>query len=234
MKTINTKYNLQEITQKPEAYLSDLFILLYSIYLIDKGRSTPTRYSLNKLFPFIFDKLESSRELDKLVIFNLPFYKMRDGHYNKSIVTKYLKKLEENELVQSEGYTYKLTPSSKKILDSFYKDQKENSLNKTFLNLVNNFVLQYLHPNSSMSFAALRTFSHRMIVEDEGISKTVDDLETNDFKAISYNIKNFKDGQKSNLIPDQYLTLLASHLQNKPKINKEDLATVEKLLLATP
>lgn len=234
MKTIKTKYNLQMITQKPEAYLSDLFILLYSIYIIDKDRGTPTRYSLNKLFPFIFDKLESSRELDKLVIFNLPFYKMRDGHYNKSLVTKYLKKLEENELVQSEGYSYKVTPLSKKILDSFYKDQKENSLNKTFLNLVNNFVLQYLHPSSRMSFDALRAFSHRMIVEDEGINKTVDDLETNDFKAISYNIKNFKDGQKSNLVPDQYLTLLASHLQNKPKINKEDLATVEKLLSTTP
>jgi len=228
MKTIHTGYNLQNITQKPEAYLSDLFILLYSIYLIDKNGANTTKLALMKLYPYIFDRLESADKLEKIAIFNLPFYKMIHGHYNRSLIDKYIKKLKEAGLLNQSGISYSLTRESQQLMNNFYKKMREDS-DKLLEELIGEFSIKFLNSDNNKSFQALSYVSHRMIVDDNGVKKTVDDLEIDDNTAISYNFEDFKEGRQSDIVPDQYLTLLASQLQEKDSVNQEDLDTVEKL-----
>lgn len=232
MKTITVNYNLQKITQKPEAHLSDLFILLYTIFLIKKNGGIPTRYVLNKLFPYIFDRLESKGELNKLRIFNLPFYKMKGGHYNKSLSQKYLKSLGEANLVTEEqGAAYELTRRAKEIVKEYSDDERVLAESKEFEDLVEEFVERYLKDSEYWKiYKDLGSMSHTMLVEDEGIKKRVDDLEIDDFKAISYNNENFEQGKLSDLVPEPYLTLLAHELQKNQEVTPEDLDQVDSLL----
>lgn len=232
MKTITVNYNLQQITQRPEAHLSDLFILLYTIFLIKKNGGTPTRYVLNKLFPYIFDKLESKGELSKLMIFNLPFYKMKGGHYNKSLSQKYLKTLADSNLVIAEqGAAYELTSRAKAIIKEYLEDKGIPAESNEFENLVEEFVKKFLKDSDYWKiYKDLGSMSHTMLVEDSGSKKRVDDLEIDDFKAISYNSANFKKGEPSDLVPEPYLTLLAHELQENQEVTKEDLEQVDALL----
>lgn len=232
MKTIRTDYNLQEITQKADAYLSDLFILLYSMFLIEKSGSVPSRYSLNKLFPFIFDKLEGEGKLEDLRIFNLPFYKMQGGHFNKSLKQRYLKKLEEAGLIEPRGQaSYKLTRRSTELMQQFYREEGRRVESREFEDLVNEYCQRFLKGrNYNEILSLLRAFSHTLLVEDNGEKVSVDALEIDDYKAISYNGKDFKEGKRSNLIPPQYLTLLAYELQRNQEVDREDLKTVDSLL----
>lgn len=232
MKTITVNYNLQQITQIPEAHLSDLFILLYTIFLIKKNHGTPTKYVLNKLFPYIFDKLESKGELNKLMIFNLPFYKMKGGHYNKSLSQKYLKSLTDANLVTEEqGAAYELTSRAKTIVKEYLEDAGTSAESKEFENLVEEFVEKFLKDSDYWKiYKDLGSMSHTMLVEDEGTKKRVDDLEIDDSKAISYNNENFKQGKLSNLVSEPYLTLLAHELQKNQEVTSEDLKQVDTLL----
>lgn len=232
MKTITVNYNLQKITQKPEAHLSDLFILLYTIFLIKKNGGIPTRYVLNKLFPYIFDRLEGKGELNKLRIFNLPFYKMKGGHYNKSLSQKYLKSLGEANLVTEEqGAVYELTRRAKEIVKEYFENERVSTESREFEDLVEEFVEKYLKDSEYWKiYKDLGSMSHTMLVEDEGTKKRVDDLEIDDFKAISYNNENFEQGKLSDLVPEPYLTLLAHELQKNQEVTPEDLDQVDSLL----
>lgn len=233
MKTITVNYNLQKITQKPEAHLSDLFILLYTIFLIKKHGGTPSKYALNKVFPYIFDKLETKGELNRLMIFNLPFYKMKGGHYNKSLSHKYLKTLAKSNLITEEqGAAYVLTNRAKALIKEYLEDKEASIESKEeFENLVEEFVEKFLKDsNYNQIYKDLNSMSHTMLVEDEGSKKRVDDLEIDDFKAISYNSENFEQGKPSDLVPEPYLTILAHELQKSQEVTQEDLEQVDTLL----
>jgi len=237
MKTKKVDYNLQNITQNSEAHLSDLFILLYSIFLIDEAGGTPSRYAFNKLFPFIFDELE--RRLDEgesLHIFNLPFYKMRQGHFNKSLGRKYLKTLKEAGLINAKPMaSYELTDRASKIIKQYHRELRQPAENKQFEELVTEFTKKFLEGRSyDEVWSALNEFSHSMLVEDEGVVKAVDNIEVDsrDNTAISYNSEDFKEGKPSDIVTRPYLTLLASELlqTEEPEVEPEELAKVSDLL----
>jgi len=234
MKTIKVDYNLQNLTQAPEAHLSDLFVLLYSIFLIEKGGATPSRYALNKLFPYIFQKLEEQGELEKTIVFNLPFYKMKGGHFNKSLCESYLRKLENADLLREKsGASYILTTQGKNLIEEFAKNERTKSVDKKFEQLVDEFVIKFLrNKNYNEVFTVLNSYSHTTLVNDRGKKVRVDDLEINDLKAISYNSKYFKKGKRSSIVPGEYLTLLAHKLREKIKVSKEAKEIVDSIFLA--
>jgi len=235
MKTIRVDYNLQDLTQTPEAHLSDLFVLLYSIFLIEEGGATPSKYSLNKLFPYIFQKLEERGRLEESAIFNLPFYKMKGGHYNKSLSALYLRKLEKADLLREKrGASYVLTTQGKSLIKDFIENERAKSENKEFEQLVDEFITKFLRDNNYYEvWTVLNSYSHTTLVEDEGKKVKVEDLERDDLKAISYNDKGFKKGKRSSLVSSEYLTLLAHKLKEKIKVSKKAKEMVDSILLVT-
>ncbi len=234
MKTIRVDYNLQDLTQTSEAHLSDLFVLLYSIFLIEEGGATPSRYSLNKLFPYVFQKLEERGRLEESAIFNLPFYKWGGGHFNKSLWASYLRKLEKAGLLREKtGASYLLTTQGKSLIKDFTENERAKSEDKEFEQLVDEFITKFLrNKNYNEVWTVLNSYSHTTLVDDEGKKVRVDDLETDDLKAISYNNKDFKKGRRSSIVPSEYLTLLAHKLREEAKISKEAKEIVDTMFSA--
>lgn len=237
MRTVKVGYNLQNITQTPSAHLSDLFILLYTIFLIEEAGGVASKIALNKIFPFVFDHLEKIGKIEEIKIFNLPFYKMQYGHYNKSLVEKYLKELERADLVKSRDKRtnyYELTTRTESFLKKYRSTVRSKATDKIFFeDLVTAFTLGYLKNASSIKvFETLKKLSHTMLVKDNGQIKSVGQLPTDDNKAVSYNNKNFRKGEPSNIVPHPYLTLLANELQqaHESEIEEKDLAQVKSLL----
>lgn len=232
MKVLKVNYNLQNLTQKPEAHLSDLFILLYSMFLIEKQGGKSSRYVLNKLFPFIFQKLEEKNELKKIFIFNLPFYKMKGGHYNKSLWNKYLKKLERAGLIiENKEASYTISKQAKTLMEDFVKNERTSDKDRKFEELIKEFFKKYLEGNNyNEIYKVLNAFSHTTLVEENGQQIRVDDLEISDYKAIAYNNEDFQKGKRSSIVPEKYLTLLAYKLKENIKVNNQELKKVDALL----
>ena len=232
MKVIEVSYNLQANTQTSKATLSDLFILLYSIYLLQERGAKPSILTLNKLYPYIFQKLEEKNELDKLQVFNLPFYKMDRGHYNKSLKNKYLAKLLEAGLVEEgDESSYKLKSNARSMIRDFYEESKENDYNKEFVSLVTEYVKRFIEGrNYNDIYNALHHFSHSSLVEKSGEMTSVHELDTDDNSAIAYNTPDFREGKPSNLVPTEYLTLLGYMLQENVKPTESSKELVETLL----
>lgn len=235
MKTVKVDYNLQDLTQTPEAHLSDLFVLLYSMFLIEKQGATSSKYSLNKLFPYIFEKLEEKDTLDSTAIFNLPFYKMKYGHYNKSLCVAYLKKLEKADLLREKpNASYALTAKGKLLIKNFSEQVSARPKNKEFEQIVGEFTSKFLKgKNYYEVLKVLRSYSHTSLVDDRRKRVRVDDLETNDNIAIAYNHKNFKKGKRADIVPSEYLTLLAHKLREKTKVTKEAKEIVDAMFSAS-
>lgn len=232
MKVIKVGYNLQDITQASKATLSDLFILLYSIHLLEEQGVKTSILTLNKLYPFIFQRLEEKNELDKLHVFNLPFYKMDKGHYNKSLKNKYLAKLLEAGLVEEgEKASYKLKDESKRMISGFHQELGAKEQNKKFASLITEYVKRFIEGRSYNDvYNSLCYFSHTSLVEKKGEGISVHELPVDDNSAIAYNDPHFKIGKPSNLVPDEYLTLLGYMLQEKVKPTKSSEKFVETLL----
>jgi len=232
VKVIEVNYNLQNNTQTPKATLSDLFILLYSIYLLEEKGANPSILTLNKLYPFIFQKLEEKNELDKLQVFNLPFYKMDKGHYNKSLKNNYLARLLKANLIEKGAEaSYKLKSETKRMISGFHKELGANDYNKEFVSLVTEYITLFIEGrNYNDVYNALHDFSHGSIVEKEGKKISVHELATDDNLAIAYNSPDFKVGKPSNLVPTEYLTLLGYMLQENVKPNESSKELVETLL----
>jgi hypothetical protein len=232
MKTISVDYNLQDLTQTPEATLSDLFILLYSIYLLEESGALPSRLALNKLYPFIFQKLEEANKLNKIQIFNLPFYKMDEGHYNKAIREKYLKKLLKSKLIKPMNDTsYGLTPKAAKMIKDYVDDKRIRKSREQFKKIVNDYSKTFLYGKKYQEiFLNLKGYSHNTAIEDEGKKISVHDLPKTDFKAIAYNSPDFKTGKVSNIVPEEYLEILAHEMQSSIEINEKDKQLAKKLL----
>lgn len=234
MKTIKKTYNLQTLTQLTEANLSDLFIILASMFLIEKNKGVPSTYSLNKLFPYIFNELESQRKLDELSIFNLPFYRMKGGHYNQSLGKKYMKKLIQAGLVKQldKECLYSLNLKAKKLIEEYFKEKQNDQNVKAFINMVGEFTIKFLKgKNYNQVQNSLYCFSHNLIVEDQGEKICVDQLKitSEDNIAISYNNENFEEGQRSDLVPRPYITKLAYELQENEPINEKTLEIAKKM-----
>lgn len=232
MKTIRVSYNLQELTQTPEAHLSDLFVLLYTMFLVEQQKVKSSRYSLNKLFPYIFTKLEEGGNIDSLRVFNLPFYKMKGGHYNKSLRDRYLKKLTGAGLIEeTERYCYVLTSKARKLMREFYNSERKETESNLFESLVDEFVKKYLQGRDDDEvYKGLWAFSHTTLVDDDGRTITVDNLQIDDNKAIAYNGRDFKEGRRSSIVPPEYLTALAYELRNRVKISGKDRIAADSLL----
>ena len=95
-KVIETKRDLRTPPKKSEAYLSDLFFVLYLIYL----SKTITRINIQKGIVYVLEKLLEKNKLDDIKIFNLSFYRWGYGDYNKSISTNYLPELLKGGLIE--------------------------------------------------------------------------------------------------------------------------------------
>lgn len=232
MKVIKVNYNLQDITQTPKAALSDLFILLYSIHLLEEQGVRPSILTLNKLYPFIFQRLEEKNDLNKLHVFNLPFYKMQRGHYNKSLKNKYLAKLLKADLVEEgKEASYGLKGESKRMIRDFHQELGAKEQNKKFVSLVTEYVKRFISGRSYNDvYSSLRYFSHTTLVEKRGEEINVHELPIDDNSAIAYNDPNFKKGKPSNLVPEGYLTLLGHMLQENIRPTKSSKELVETLL----
>lgn len=232
MKTIKVDYNLQDITQRPEAHLSDLFITLYTMFLMESEGTIASRYSLNKIFPYIFDRLEKEDKIENYTLFNLPFYKFKGGHYNKSLIKVYLKSLIDAGLVkQISPSRYKLNKQAKKFIQDFSDKERGVAKNTDFEKLVLEYSKRFLKTKKYWEiYTNLRAMSHTLLVEDQKKTVTVGELKNDDNKAISYNHRYFKKGKTSNLIPKAYLTLLAYELQKNLKPTSQDLEKVKLLL----
>src|SRR3989339_418068 len=222
-KAIKTNRSLRIPPKKSEAYLSDLFFILYFIYLNkDKTRS---KINIQKGIVYVLEKLLEKGKLDDIKVFNLPFYRWTFGDYNKYIATGYLPELMGGNLIDEgeQPYNYKTTEKANKFLERF---EKENSSNEDLL-LIKDIINSY--PNENDFWKPFR-FSHERKVKVGEQEKSVDSLEKDESIAIAYNSNpEDEDGSKSNIISTSYLLALNSLLEEtkirQPK--ESDLITSE-------
>ena len=98
---VKKEYRLDsKLPKKAEAQLSDLFFLLYLLYLGTLKRIPISKYGINKCIADIFIALEKDHKLNNIKIFNIPLYKHQHGHCNEVIEKKYIKELLEAGLIE--------------------------------------------------------------------------------------------------------------------------------------
>ncbi|MAG44828.1 hypothetical protein CL633_02975 [bacterium] len=210
VKTVN--YNLKLIPQKADAYLSDLFFILYFLYIANKKKKTIDKAGLQKGIAYIFEKLNNKNKADKIKVFNLPLYRYKHGDYNKSIDDVYANKLSKNDLLEIDGVNYKLTNKAIELIQDFDKSE-ENEDKK----IVDSIIKEYIDKNIGFSFSRVRLWSHSRKVLNNDNETTVDKLTNDERKAIAYNASpqkvnfdKFKKGRKATIFPTQYLLKLNS------------------------
>jgi hypothetical protein len=223
-KAINNDYLLDSrLPQKADAQLSDLFFLLYILYLGTLRRIPISKFGINKCIADIYIYLERQNKIDDIKIFNIPLYKHQYGHLNEVIEKKYINELLTTGLVKEGGFhSYLLGDKAFKLMEQY--DTNQNEENKKLIEgemLI--FMEKYL---KDFDFGLLKGDSHKQKIEDlDGKTKTVHDLPIEKTKAIAYN-SSFEDfdklkiGQVSSIIPTRFLTALSALLEEK------DLETV--------
>lgn len=157
---------------------------------------------------------------------------MSYGHYNKSLCLKYIKQLSQAELInEANNILYTLTGKGKTLISEYYQEKKNTPEVKEFKEIVDEFTNKFIKGrNNFQIYSNLSSFSHTLLVEDNGNTISVDKLPVNDSKAISYNSKNFKHGKRSDLVSRSYLTKLSYELQNMEKASEEDFSLANELL----
>jgi hypothetical protein len=221
-KAIKTNRSLRIPPKKSEAYLSDLFFILYFIYLNkDKTRS---KVNIQKGIVYVLEKLLERGKLEDIKIFNLPFYRWQYGDYNKYIASGYLPELLGGNLIE-EGkneYSYITTEKANKLLERFEKENSSNENLSSIKEIINSY------PNENGFIHAVR-YSHNRKVKVGEEEKSVDSLPKDETVAIAYNSNpENQDGLKSNIFPTNYLLALNSLLEEtKLEQNKSSLIESE-------
>lgn len=224
-KIIETKRNLCTPPKKTEAYLSDVFFILYLIYLSKKM----SRINIQKIIVYTLVKLLEKDKLNEIKIFNLPFYCWKYGDYNKCISTNYIPELLKGGLIEEVDGDKNEYISTNKAERLFKKYEEENITNKKLL-LVKEIIDSY--PKDRISFLNTFRASHKRKVEDNGKELSVDDLRPDEKKAIAYNSNpDNVEGFKSNIVSTNYLLALGSLLEEeKPEERKESSEEQEKIV----
>lgn len=229
-KVIETQRDLRTPPKKSEAYLSDLFFVLYLIYL----SKTISKINIQKGIVYVLEKLLEKNKLDDIKIFNLSFYRWGYGDYNKCISTNYIPELLKGGLIDevNKGKNeYTLTAKTEKL---FKRYEKENASNEKLV-LVREIIDTY--PEDRKGFPFPFRYSHKRKVEYEGKELSVDDLEPDENKAIAYNTNpNDTEGFKSNIVSTNYLLAISSLLeegQSGQEESEEREKIVKKLFQKT-
>jgi len=226
-KVVETQRDLRTPPKKSEAYLSDLFFVLYLIYL----SKTISKINIQKCIVYVLEKLLEKNKLDDIKVFNLSFYRWGYGDYNKCISTDYIPELLRGGLIEEvdgdkNGYT--LTAEAGKL---FKRYEKENASNEKLL-LVQEIIGTY--PEDRKGFLFPFGYSHKRKVEYKGKELSIDDLEPDESKATAYNTNpNEIEGFKSNIVSTNYLLALSSLLdgeQSKQEESEEQEERVKKIL----
>ena len=235
-KVIKTEQSLKKPPRKAEAYLSDLFFILYFIYLHQKKNKKLDKINLQKGIVYILEELQKQGKIDEIKIFNLAFYPWLHGDYNKIISENYIPKLLRGSLIEEEGVYYRTTGRAKKLLEMYENENVDNQNLKTINEIFDNY------PEGLRgSFRKARQYSHgrKVLVNDK--VKLIDDLvlrEEEDFSknehtATAYNsspkkIKELEDGFKSNIVNTNYLLALNSLLEEINFEQEESKNSIKK------
>lgn len=214
--------SLQTLPNKAEAYLSDLFFILYFIHL-----AKVDQVNLHKGIVYVLEELGKKNKLDEIKFFNLSFYRYKFGDYNKAIPTEYIPALMRVDLIEESNIKgraiYQTTKKASRLLEKY---DKEN-IHDEDVALVKQAIKDYTSPLKEF-FEAVR-FSHGRTVLHNGIKKTVDDLEEDEHVAIAYNAspemfnsEYSERGTKASIFPTSYLLALNSLLEEN-KIEKQQL-----------
>jgi len=233
---IKTKYSLDEfLPKKADAQLSDLFFILYVIYMGSLRRIPISIIGINKCIAEIVLYLEKERKLDEIKIFNVPFYKHQHGHCNEIIKEKYIQELLNAELIGSEPmypHAYFLTDKSVELIEKYYSNVASENKKKIEKEIIK-FIDVYM---KDFDFGILKKHFHNEYIKDiNGKNRKIHTLPIEKEKAIAYNAspKNFpklEEGQASNIIPTEYLTAL-SVLLEKDETEDKKLTQEEKKYL---
>jgi len=208
-------YNLRQVPERADAYLSDLFFILYFLYVAHKANKTIDKVKLQKGIADVFEQLNNKDKADKIKVFNLPLYRYHYGDYNKSIQSEYANKLLKDDLIDEIGNNYKLAPQALRLMKEF--DASEASAEKV---TVTSIIKNYIDKNVGLGFGRIVWRAHSRKIINNGKQTTVDKLENNEKRAIAYNASpeqanfdEFRKGRKATIFPTQYLLRLNSLLE---------------------
>lgn len=216
VKTVN--YNLKRVPENAEAYLSNLFFILYFLYIAKKGGKKIEKAELQKGIADIYERLLEEGRIDTIKVFNLPLYRYHYGHYNQAIETEYTNRLVKGNLVDyspKNKYAYVLTQKALELMERY-----DNTVQTEDKNFIKNTIQDYTRKNFIADFGRLIHHSHEKKVIYNNEIKAIDDLPEDELKAVAYNASpqsvnfdDFRKGIKATIFPTDYLLKLNSLLE---------------------
>lgn len=218
-KAIHSSESLRRLNLNAEAKLSDMFILLYALYLISANETKISKISIHKLITYVLETLEDNKKRAEIHLFNLPQYKWQYGTYNQSLETEYLNTLTSGLLIKRDPLNplnYSLTEDGLKLIEEYIDRVPKNNNVDFFDDTVNKFSDTYLR---DFSFDKVRDYSHNIKISVDNSTKKVHDLDNNDKLAIIYNSEDFNNGKRADIIPPEFITKLSLLLEESKPID---------------